>query len=80
MAEEKTVSKITLTYNDGTQREISKGFIGAVCRNGLEGTDEITFNLVKIGGEELQTIVLAIIEFARKTGLLDGYLEGEEDE
>lgn len=70
---EKSVEKITLTYDDGTQREISKGFIGAVSRNTL------TFNLVHISGEEVETLILGIMEFARKIGMF-GDLEDMEDE
>ncbi len=76
---EKSVEKITLTYDDGTQREISKGFIGAVSRNELEGTDTLTFNLVHISSEEVETLILGIMEFARKIGMF-GDLEDMEDE
>lgn len=76
---ERSVEKITLTYDDGTQREISKGFIGAVSRNELEGTDTLTFNLVHIGSEEVKTLILGVMEFARKIGMF-GDLEDMEDE
>lgn len=76
---EKSVEKITLTYDDGTQREISKGFIGAVSRNEFEGTDTLTFYLVDISGEEVETLILGILEFARKIGMF-GDLEDMEDE
>lgn len=79
MANEKSVEKITLTYDDGSQREISKGFIADVTKNKLEGSDNITFNLVGISDSDLELIVYGVLEFAKKIGMF-GDTEDADDE
>lgn len=79
MDNEKAVTKITLTYDDGSQREISKGFIAGVTRNELEGTDNITFNFVGISGSDVESIVYGVLEFAKRIGMF-GDSEDTDDE
>lgn len=80
MINEKSVTKITLEYDDDSQREISKGFIAGVTYNELENTSKTTFNLVRITTADLITILYSVIEFAREIGVMDEDQEDAEDE
>ena len=68
------VTKISLTYEDGTVSEISKGFVASVEQ--IEGNATITFTMVKMGGADLRSIVSSVIELGVKIGIFD---DSEED-
>lgn len=66
---EPSVSKITLEYDDGSIREIEKGFICDIKPNKEDVSLSTTFDLVNVSGQELKLIVAAVMEFGMRLGM-----------
>lgn len=79
MISESSVEKITLTYRDGTAKDIDKGLVFRIKENPEKGTTEITADMVGISGKDLFTVVQAAIELGVRLGMFNG-LEDEHDE
>ena len=76
---EREIKKITLHFDDGSERTVNKGFICGFVQDEIEGTATANMHLVNVSGEELQTVVLLVLELGAKMGMFDG-LEDAEDE
>lgn len=67
--QEKNAVKITITYDDGTKKEIEKGLVWCVADIPEEEKAEITAEMVCMSGKDLFTIVSAAIELGDRLGM-----------
>lgn len=67
--QEKSAVKITITYDDGTKKEIEKGLVWCVADIPGEEEVEITAEMVSMSGRDLFTIVSAAIELGDRLGM-----------
>ena len=74
--QEKSAVKITVTYDDGTVKDLEKGLVWFVTE--IPGTEqvEITAEMIAMSGKDLYTVVSAAIEMGAKLGMFNG-LGGE---
>lgn len=70
MEKESSVTKITLHYEDGSTRDIDKGFLADI-KPDEDDSCEVCFNLVDISGKEIDLIIKSVFELAIKLGILD---------
>lgn len=77
--EGKDISKIVLCFEDGSTREIDKGFIAKIEPAEQGGQTEITFNMIGISGNDLKVIIGSMVELGLKFGMFDGGEDDEED-
>lgn len=70
MKETPDIEKIMICFDDGTQKEIHKGFIAGMKVDESKGEACMTFNMCHMSGAEMKYIVNGIVEFGLKTGLL----------
>jgi hypothetical protein len=68
------IKKIIIEYEDGTARDVEKGFIadiGAVV--GAEDGEEveISFNFVNIAGKDITEVIYAVTELGLKMGVFN---------
>lgn len=68
---EKTIDKITLHYDDGTERTVNKGFICGFVTDEIEGTTTSNMYMVNVSGAELETVVLLVLELGMKLGMFN---------
>ena len=73
---EKSAVKITVTYDDGTTKELEKGLVWCLADKHEAEQVEITAEMVAVSGKDLYTIVSAAIELGYRLGMFNG-LEGE---
>ncbi|MEA5084372.1 MAG: hypothetical protein VB018_09480 [Lachnospiraceae bacterium] len=66
MEDDKNVAKITLTYEDGTDKVIDKGFVAQFNGEGDQLT--MTFDMAGIKGEDLRLIVVGVMQLGMKLG------------
>ena len=66
--EGRTARRISIEYEDAPTREISKGFVAQFTEN---DDDSVTaaFDMVGMGGKDLEMLVLSVIELGAKLGL-----------
>lgn len=79
MNNDNSVEKITLTYSDGTIKDIDKGLVFRVKENPEKDTAEITADMVGMSGKDLFTVVQAAVELGIRLGMFNGS-EDENDE
>ena len=72
---EKSAVKITVTYDDGTTKELEKGLVWSIADKLETREEEITAEMVAMSGKDLFTIVGAAIELGDRLGMFNG-LEG----
>lgn len=72
---EKSAVKITVTYDDGTTKEIEKGLVWCIADKPETREAEITAEMVSMSGEDLFTIVGAAIELGDRLGMFNGLEE-----
>ena len=72
---ENDIVKITVEYEDGTTREVNKGFLCTMTP--MEDGIEFTFDMLHISGEELKDIVGGMLQLGMK---LYGSQEDADDE
>lgn len=77
---EKTIEKITLHFDDGSERTVNKGFICGFVQDEIEGTATANMHLVNVSGAELQTVVLLVLELGSKMGMFNGLEDAEDEE
>ena len=65
---EKSVKKITLEYEDGSEEELDKGLVWHFEPQDDGDTVEITAELLNMTGRGLYTVVGAAIEMGQKLG------------
>ncbi len=74
--QEKGAVKITVSYDDGTVKDLEKGLVW--CLTEIPETEqvEITAEMIAMSGKDLFTVVSATIEMGVKLGMFKG-LEGD---
>lgn len=80
MNEDKDLVKITLLYDDGSSREVDKGFICSMSPSEeYDGSVEFIFNMCNVSGAELKTIIMGMVQLGERMGMFDDS-ESEGDE
>ena len=69
---EKSAVKITVTYDDGTTKELERGLVWFITDKPETGEEEITAEMVSMSGKDLFTIVGAAIELGDRLGMFNG--------
>lgn len=73
----KDIERIIVKYDDGTEKEISKGVIITLNKNENQDEEKMTFEFADIKRNELANILYGVIQMGNKIGLFGG---GDEDE
>lgn len=76
---EKTAEKITVTYSDGSVKELKRGLVFHLGEVQENGNIEITAEMVDMSGKDLFTVVTAAVDLGMKLGMF-GDMEGTDDE
>lgn len=76
---DKNATKITITYDDGSVKELEKGLVFHLGEVKENGDIEITAEMVDMSGKDLFTVVTAAVELGMKLGMF-GDTEGADDE
>lgn len=76
---DKTAVKITVTYDDGSVKELEKGLVFHLEEKPAEDQVQITADMVALSGQDLFTIVTAAVDLGMKLGMF-GETEGADDE
>ena len=67
---ENNLEKIVLKYDDGTEKEISKGV--AITLNSInEDEKTLNFEFAHIGGSELTDIILGVMQMGVEIGIFN---------
>lgn len=66
--DEKNAKRILVEFEDGSTKEITKGFVGSFT-DGDSDTVTSTFDLVGMSGKDLMMMVMSIIQLGDKLGL-----------
>ena len=74
--QEKSAVKITVTYDDGTVKDLEKGLVWCLTEMPKTEQVEITAEMIAMSGKDLFTVVSAAIEMGIRLGMFNG-LEGE---
>lgn len=69
--QEKNAVKITVTYDDGTIKDLEKGFVWALTEMPETEQVEITAEMIAMSGKDLFTIVNAAIEMGVRLGMFN---------
>ena len=77
---EKSIDKITLHFDDGTERTVNKGFICGFVKDEIEGTATANMHMVNVSGAELETVVLVVLELGMKLGMFNDKEDAENEE
>lgn len=73
------VKEIKLTYEDGTEVIVAKGFFANITE--AENDEiEVTFSFINISGSEIGTIVGAVYQLGEKLGMCDGSENDKDDD
>lgn len=75
---EKSAVKITVTYDDGTTKDLEKGLVWCLTDKPEDEQVEITAEMVAMSGKDLFTVVSAAIEMGVKLGMFNG-MEGDDE-
>lgn len=73
----KDIERIIVKYDNGTEKEISKGVIITLNKNENQDEEKMTFEFADIKRNELANILYGVIQMGNKIGLFGG---GDEDE
>ena len=66
---EKNVAKVTLTYEDGTVKDLEKAVVFTLAENPDADQVDITADMVNIAGRDLYTVVDAAVELGMRLGM-----------
>lgn len=69
--QEKTAKKITVTYDDGTTKEIERGLVFTISEPDENDNCQIEAEFVNIKGKEIYTVVFAVLEMGVKLGMFN---------
>lgn len=61
--------KITITYDDGTTKDLEKGLVFHLHDIPGDGHIEVTADLIGMSGKDLFTVVTAAVELGMKLGM-----------
>lgn len=67
----KDAVKITVTYDDGTTKDLEKGLVWFLTEKPETETVEITAEMISMSGKDLYTVVSAAIEMGVKLGMFN---------
>lgn len=76
---DKNATKITITYDDGSVKELEKGLVFHIEEKPNEEQVQITADMVAMSGKDLFTVVTAAVELGMKLGMF-GDTEGADGE
>ena len=75
MSKEREVEKITIYYDDGTEKTVEKGFF---CNMKEEnGETALEFTMCHVSGREIELIVEGCLQLGFKLGMFDDKKEEE---
>ena len=69
---EKSAVKITVTYDDGTFKDLEKGLVWCITEMPETERIEITAEMIAMSGKDLFTVVEAAIEMGERLGMFNG--------
>lgn len=75
---EKSAVKITVTYDDGTTKDLEKGLVWCLTDRPETEQVEVTAEMIAMSGKDLFTVVSAAIEMGVKLGMFKG-MEGDDE-
>lgn len=76
---EKTAVKITVTYEDGTTKEVERGLVWQLTDIPEEGKVDITAEMVSMSGKDLFAIVNVALEIGMRLGMFGNPNEMEDE-
>lgn len=68
----KSAVKITVTYDDGTVKDLEKGLVWCLTEMPETKQVEITAEMIAMSGKDLYTVVSAAIEMGARLGMFNG--------
>lgn len=68
----KSAVKITVTYADGTVKDLEKGLVWFMTEIPETKEVEITAEMIAMSGKDLYTVVSAAIEMGARLGMFNG--------
>ena len=68
---ENNAVKITVTYDDGTTKDLEKGLVWCLTEKPETETVEITAEMIAMSGKDLYTVVSAAIKMGVKLGMFN---------
>ena len=71
MEMEKNAAKITVTYDDGSVKDLEKGVVFTIVEDPEKKTAEITAEMLNMAGRDLYTVVEASIELGMRLGMFN---------
>lgn len=74
--QEKDLKRFVIEYEDGTVREVNKGFLCAM-EPGADDDVTFTYDMLGISGGELKLLVGGMLQLGMKLGMFE---HGEEEE
>lgn len=77
---EKTAEKITVTYSDGSVKELKKGLIFHLGEVQENGDIEITAEMMDMSCKDLFTVVTAAVDLGMKLGMFGDKEETDDEE
>lgn len=66
MDEKKEIRRLIVEYEDGTTKEIEKGFTARVDNN------NVSFDMVNMENSDLSILCLSVLEMGDKLGIFEG--------
>lgn len=72
------IKKITVTYSDGTTKEIDKGAV--IETNETDDGMKMDIEFCKFSGNDLINMIYGILDFAGNSGMLDDMEEDENND
>lgn len=76
---DKNAEKITITYDDGSTKELKKGLVFHIEGNPSAESITVTADMVAMSGKDLFTVVEAAVELGVQLGMY-GDTEAADDE
>ncbi len=70
--QEKNAVKITVTYDDGTTKDLEKGLVFRLTEKPEAEQVEIMAEMVAMSGKDLYTVVAAAVELGSRPGMFNG--------
>ncbi len=70
--QEKNAVKITVTYDDGTTKDLEKGLVFRLTEKPEAEQVEIMAEMVAMSGKDLYTVVAAAVELGSRLGMFNG--------
>ncbi|MBR2582646.1 MAG: hypothetical protein IKO83_01475 [Oscillospiraceae bacterium] len=70
--QEKNAVKITVTYDDGTAKDLEKGLVFRLTEKPEAEQVEIMAEMVAMSGKDLYTVVAAAVELGSRLGMFNG--------